>query len=225
MLKRKKQIISLALVGLMLTTSSSHILVARSGVLNTIGSIIKPPLRVFNQFSKYFPAAAGIITALLFARLIKGPINRIFDEGIDRMSDEGFVGGIKWLIQEKDKNDKEKKRIKAEDAIIDFENTKHFAKGSIDKGIQELKEKINLWTKNPDTCPKPRMFMLLDGPTHIGKSRSALGLAKAMNAKKVFQIVASDLQGGIVGETQKIYIKYLMMQKTSNRYTPLRCYT
>lgn len=146
------------------------------------------------------PIAITLGAGVIYDKLSNRFINRLTERIIDILP-------FKWL-RNLFKDDKDNKNGGAEvtgiTPTIDFNNPKDFAPNSIDPEILQKAALISLKRNNPENqhISIPKM-VIIDGPSHVGKSKSANGLAKIMGARKVYQITANNLEGEYVGSTAK----------------------
>lgn len=157
MIRKPNKLISLALVGLMLTTSIQPIFAAKpkSSILNAAEKITKGTLKLAKKFDNVIKiiAATGVIGTIFLSRFFYKPIDNAMDDAASGVA--GLVSKIPkvgppvskfiqdWFILDQKRN---KDRILREQNIetnklnISFE--KDFPEGTIEPEVQEIRDRI-----------------------------------------------------------------------------------
>jgi len=228
----KKSIISLALIGCMITSTAQPFFWNnkpqpwyKAWEKSFKRSFRKTGKFLWKQkkaFSKEAPGVPAIVIGMLITAMASALAKKIiftatlpYEVAKEKAKSQKGILEIakekakKEFLDNKDEDQLKEQNIEAESADVSFSNPEHFAPNSIDPGIQKLRNKIRAKRQHPDnrvvqTRVKIPRFILLHGRSQVGKSHSAKALARELGAKEYISCAGAQIEDKYVGESQKI---------------------
>lgn len=220
MLKKTSKLISLALVGLMLTPNTYAFWTTKNPTFtDKLGYATKNVTKKILKLSKKGSSVVAVILATgffgkwFFSRFIEKPLNKGGDaavnfaaDGVSKYIDPKAGSFIKKTFLDEKNNDEDRLKktgISPEDITRSFANPDGYIDaGSIDEKLKPLIEIIGNKRINPDSDVNIPRCIILEGPSQIGKSYSADCISDALGAKKCFHIASTSLEDSLVGGTK-----------------------